>query len=136
MKGTVKDIRVNLDDRFDTMWSWDERQQNKSLIRTAAFEIAKHAGYKFHAKNMRVGLNLAETGKSHDDLCETVFFHIEWATSGGCTKRSNRYCRVLRANGVKKNGGYNYHSYHGWLDVQRRIKNNTLHEIVRKPKRQ
>ena len=131
MKGTINDIRVNLDDRLDSMWTWSERQQNKQLIRQIAAEVAKHAEYSFHAENLRVGLNLAKVGKGRGKK-QIIFFHIEWAASGGNTKRSNRFAHVLRAETPKRDKTYNYHSYHGWKEMVRRFNDKSLNQIVRK----
>ena len=131
MKGTISDIRVNLDERFDNIWTWAERKKNLRLVREIAAEVAGHAGYKFHAENLRVGLNLAKTGKGRGQK-QMIFFHIEWASSGGNTKRSNRFAHVLRAETPKADKTYNYHSYHGWKEMVRRYNDNSLGQIVRK----
>ena len=133
MKGNPNTIRVQIDTQLDNMWTWTERQQQIDQARQAAAKIYGFAGYNFDASKLMVGLSCADTQKSHIPGHRTVFFHITWADGGSNTDRSNRNCKILRAEVPKKKGGYNYHCYHGWERIKQRMNKDTLKEIVRKP---
>ncbi len=121
-KGRIDDIRVKFDYRLFLEKSPIEMSELHEQAQFVAHDIYKKLDWNFHLENLMVGLSYGRAKKSKTGK-QTVWFSIDWATSGISDN-------VLRRTCLRSEQQVGTHSYHSWDKMWSRFKNDTLDDII------
>ena len=121
-KGDLSDIRVKFDYRLMREKSQNDLDDMHHAAQLVAYDIYEKLGWNFHLENLMVGFSYAKAKKSYTGT-RTLFFSIDWATSGITDNLNRRSC-------LTSEQGLGVHAYHSWDKMWTRYKNKTLDEII------